>query len=478
MQGHRFPKAGRTLRPRRGSCGGRAQTAPLMLALLAVLCAPGARAGDLAAIDGEPESPPQPLALSPPSEAHWSVHVQTTIVSQAHADFSASYSGPNSMLTSEAPATAVVSTVFATAKLGEGLALIFNPELSGGSGLSQTLGVGAYPNGLVYRVGDPAPSFVLARLLLRGTIGLGGEPVRLDAGPNQLEETVDSNRLTLSIGRLALPDVFDGNPYSHDADSQFLGWGLMDSAAWDYAADTHGYTSGAIAELTWGSWSARFGALLVGQSANQMAMEWRFWKAGSLNGELESRWSARGRPGAVRVAAFLNDARMGDYSQALAQSPVAPDVVATRAEGRIKYGLVASANQELMASGLGLFSRLSWNDGHTESWSYSEVDRSAALGVAADGAWWRREGDSAGIAAVASGLSNPHRRYLAAGGTGFILGDGALDYRTEFVGEVYYRARLNQNFAVTGTWQPVINPGYNRARGPIQFFALRTHAAF
>ncbi len=421
-------------------------------------------------------NPTEPAEQLP--EDHLSVHFQTTLITQYHPDFLAKYSGPNSMLTSEPAATAVVSTIFAAAKIWEGLDVVFNPELAGGQGLSRTLGVGAYPNGEVYRVGDPAPSFIVARLFLRETIGLGGEKVKVEAGPNQLAGTVDSNRLTLYAGRLALPDVFDGNPYSHDAHTQFLGWGLMESAAWDYAADTRGYTWGVMGDLKYDWWSARFGAFLVGQYANQMPMEWRFWEAGSLDVELEGRWKLRGRPGALRVAAFMNDARMGDYEQALALAPSSPDVTATRELGRIKYGFVASANQEIIPKALGVFSRLSWNDGHTESWSYTEVDRSAALGAVIDGHLWHRPDDALGIAVVVSGLSDAHERYLAAGGDGFILGDGALSYSAEVVGEAYYKAQLTTNFAASAIYQPVINPGFNADRGPIHFFAFRLHAAF
>ncbi len=422
--------------------------------------------------------PERASALAPLAEDRWNIHFQTTLITQYHPHFRAKYTGTNSMLPSEPAATAAVATVFAAAKIWNGLDVVFNPELAGGRGLSQTLGVAAYPNGEVYRVGNPSTAFVVARFFLRETLGLGGGQVPLEPGPNQLAGTVDANRLTLSVGRVALVDLFDGNPYSHDANSQFLGWGLMDSAAWDYAADTRGYTWGALADLTCDRWSIRFGALLVGQYANQMAMEWRFWKAGSLNGEIEERWNLRGRPGAARVAVFMNDARMGNYEQALALSPSDPDITSTRAFGRIKYGFAAGANQEVIPHGLGLFSRLSWNDGHTESWSYTEVDQSGAVGALVDGHMWCRPEDDAGGAIVVSGLSDAHRRYLAAGGLGFIIGDGALDYAPEVVGEVFYKAQLTPNFALSGIYQPVVNPAYNVDRGPIHFFGFRIHAAF
>jgi high affinity Mn2+ porin len=411
-------------------------------------------------------------------EDRWNIHFQTTLITQYHPDFQAKYTGVNSMLPSEPPATAMVATIFATVKLWRGLDVVFSPELSGGSGLSQTLGVAAYPDGEVYRVGNPMPSYIIGRCYLRATFGLGGDKLRIEPGPAQLAETLDSNRLTLYLGRVALPDVFDGNAYSHDPNTQFLGWGAMDSAAWDYAADTHGYTYGLMADLSYGWWSARFGALLVGQQANQMAMEWRFWKAGSLNGEFESRWKWDGRPGAVRLASFMNDADAGNYQQAVAQDAAHPDVTTTRAFGRIKYGFVLSADQEIVPHGLGMFARLSWNDGHTESWSYTEVDESGAIGAVVDGHLWARPQDTAGAALVVSGLSDSHRQYLAAGGHGFIIGDGALRYAPEVVGELNYKAQLTANFALSGIYQPVVNPAFNQDRGPIHFFGIRVHCAF
>ncbi len=125
----------------------------------------------------------------------------------------------------------------------------------------------------------------------------------------------------------------------------------------------------------------------------------------------------------------------------------------------------------------GLFGRLGWNDGKNESFVFTEVDRHANAGAQLGGATWRRPDDVFGVAVAVDGLSGPHRAYLAAGGHGFLLGDGALSYGLETLGEAYYRAQLGPHIAVSPDAMLILNPGYNRARGPAMVFTLRVRAA-
>jgi high affinity Mn2+ porin len=208
-----------------------------------------------------------------------------------------------------------------------------------------------------------------------------------------------------------------------------------------------------------------------------MELEWDVTKARGLFGEVEGRWTLGGLPGAARALAFLNTAHMGSYDAALALSPTSPDVTATRATGRTKSGFATSANQEL-GGGLGAFLRVSYNDGRNETWAFTEIDRSIAGGLVQAGSRWGRPDDEAGLAVVASGLSEPHRRYLAAGGYGFIIGDGALRYAPEIVGEIYYRAAVTREVSVGVNYQPIFHPAYNADRGPVQVLTGRVHVAF
>jgi high affinity Mn2+ porin len=329
----------------------------------------------------------------------------------------------------------------------------------------------------VYRVGDPAPTVIVGRAFVRQTVGQGGGTTRVDAGPNQLAGARDRDALTITVGKIATTDVVDRVPFSSDPHTQLMSWGLWASAAYDYPADTRGYTFAAAADLSIDGWSARAGLFLEPQTANGMDLEWDVTRARGLVAEAERRWTVGGLPGAARALGFVNTARMGSYEEALARSPAAPDVTATRAEGRTKAGFAASANQDL-GGGLGAFLRLSWNDGRNETWAFTEIDRSIAAGLVQSGARWGRPDDEAGLGVVVSGLSDPHRRYLAAGGYGFLLGDGALAYAPEILGEVYYRLAVTREVAIGAGYQPILHPAYNADRGPAHVFTGRMHVAF
>ncbi len=253
----------------------------------------------------------------------------------------------------------------------------------------------------------------------------------------------------------------------------------MGSGAYDYPADTRGYTWGLAADLAMGWWSLRAGMFLEPTTANGGTMEVDITKARGLAVEGEVRFTLAGRKGAARLMLFLNDADMGNYQQAIADAAPGqvPNVISTRAFGRTKYGFASSADLQLNGS-LGVFARASWDDGQNESWAFTEIDRSFAAGLVQNGVRWSRPDDEVGAAFVISGLSAAHRDYLAAGGLGFIIGDGGLDYGLEMLGELYYRCSLTSSIALIGTYQPVINPGYNQARGPVNIFTGRVHVAF
>ena len=395
-----------------------------------------------------------------------SLHVQATVAIQGHPSFSAAYSGKNSLQADAESATSIVMDLFAGVRLWRGGELYFEPELSGGRGLSSTLGVADFPSGEVYRVGNPTPAILPARLFLRQSFGLGGGTSRTAPGPNQLGVTRDRDALTLTAGKLAVTDQFDKNPVSNDPHVGFMSWGLFASAAYDYPADTRGYTWGITADVTIDWWSVRAGLFLEPQYSNLLPMEWDLTRARGLAAEAEARWDGPRGKGSLRVLGFLNDARMGSYSQALAQ-PGVPDVTATRQFHRTKAGVAASVAQEF-GGGLAGFARASFDDGQNETWAFTEVDRSFALGAVQSGARWGRPDDEAGAAILVSGLAAPHRDYLAKGGLGFIIGDGALRYG----------AALSKEVSLGVNYQPIFNPAFNRDRGPVHVFTGRAHIAF
>ncbi len=373
---------------------------------------------------------------------------QATVATQAHPAFDAAYTGKNSLRPDSEAATSVVMDLGAIVQLWQGAELTIQPELAGGRGLSSTLGVAAFPSGEVYRVGNPEPTIILARAILKQTVG----------------------GFTFTAGKFAVTEIFDNVPFANDPHTRFMSWGLWASAAYDYPADVRGYTVGLAAEYKRAWWSARAGAFLEPLEANGAVLQRDITKAHGLVAEIEARWAH----GAARLLGFLNTAQMGSYDEAIARGL---DVSQTRADGRTKAGAALSFNHDFGA-GLGAFARASFNDGHNETWAFTEIDRSIAAGVLQSGARWGRDGDEAGAALVVSGLSSDHRRYLAGGGYGFLIGDGALRYGAEVLGELFYRAALTPQIALGVNYQPLFNPAYNRERGPVHIFTARAHVAF
>lgn len=430
-------------------------------------------AGLAAAEDDGPPNEPQ----KPNHDSFYSLHFQQTTVTQGHSSFRAPYSGANSLNAGAETETSITSTLYGGIAPWPGTELYLNPELSGGGGVSSAHGVAGFPNGEAFRIGDPTPVISLARLFLRQTIDLGEKTETVEDDLNAIPGRRSPHRLTITAGKFGIADIFDNNRYTHDPRSQFMNWSLMNSGAWDYPADTRGYTWGLSVEYTRNDWTVRGAATLVPLDANGLTMDTHIDKAQGFALENELHYALGEARGTLRALLFLNNARMGDYEQAIAENPTAPDVTATRTYGSTKYGFAVGVEQEI-AHGFGAFARLSWNDGKHETWAFAEIDHSVATGVVSSGGPWSREADEVGAAFVLNGISGPHRRYLAAGGYGFMIGDGALDYGLETVAEVYYKLTLISAIALSGDYQLVVNPAYNRDRGPVHVFGLRSHIAF
>ena len=426
-------------------------------------------------------SAPEEAAAAPPKKEeseNYNVHGQATVVMQKHDHFTSPYAGPNSLKRDEPEAHSVTATLFTGLRLPwEGGALYFDPEISGGTGLSGVKGIADFPNGEIARVGSSTPEAYIARLYYQQVFGLGGDREKVASDQNQLAGSRDISRITLSLGKFSVADFFDNNMYAHDPRNQFLNWGLVTNGAWDYPADTRGYTYGAVVELNQPGWALRYGAFGEPTEANGADMDGHLPEAVGQALELEERWSIRNRPGVVRLLSYLNCADMGIYQKATENpGPQGPDVTATRGY-HVKYGFGLNAEQAL-TDDLGVFARLGWNDGHTETWAYTEVDQTASLGLSLKGNRWKRPDDVVGLAGVVSGLSSDHREYLEAGGVGFIIGDGKLSYSPEEALEIYYNCKVADHVFVTPDFQFVNNPAYNSDRGPVAIWGLRVHVEF
>lgn len=419
-------------------------------------------------------------------DERFSIHGQTTVVTQRKLAFSVPYSGGNSLQPEAETRTSLTTTLFLGARLWQGASVYLNPELAGGSGLSQVLGIAAATNGETFRVGNPEPQIYLARLFFRQVFALEKGWRQKPSGTfhnvgdfNQLDEWVPTKYFAVTAGKISIADYFDDNSYSHDPRTQFLSWALMSNGAWDYPANTRGYTPSLVLEYVTPRNEIRYGFSLQPKEANGPDVSWKVRDYGAHTLEGTHRYQYRNRPGAVRLLAFYNYGPMGNYNSALAANPTAPDITAVQGKTRSKRGLALNWEQAL-PNDFGVFARAAWNDGRNETWAFTEIDRSLSAGVVRDGDTWKRPNDRLGLAYCISGLSDAHSDYLSAGGKGFMLGDGKLRYAPEHLAELYYNAEIVPNrFYFTGTAQMIVNPGYNADRnGPVGVFSARAHVRF
>jgi high affinity Mn2+ porin len=414
----------------------------------------------------------------------WSYHFQFTGIAQGHAAFPAPYSGDNSLNSEQEKAFSVTSTLFLGRKLWKGAAFYFNPEMAGGKGISSALGIAGFTNGECFRIGDPSPAIYVARAFLRQHVAIGnGIHKTRTAEANQLGgELIPESRITITAGRFSVVDVYDNNSYSHDPRTQFMNWALMSNGAWDYPANTRGYTYGIILELVKPTWAVRFSETMLPTKANGSAMDENIGKARGETLELEKDFTVNGHPGAVRLLAFRNLSRAGNYRHATnlyySTRDTSLNVNTLTAYGGQKYGAALNAELELN-SNIGVFAKASWNDGKTATWVFTEIDASASAGIQIKGSKWKRPKDVIGIAGLMNGLSKDHWDFLNAGGYGFLIGDGKLPhYGAETIGELYYSMQLTTSLWVSADYQYVQNPAYNRDRGPVHVYAIRGHVEF
>lgn len=457
----------------------RADARRLRYALAALVLGLGLQ-GTALADTTAPKAADTPSTQDLPEPQQWNLHGQFTNVTQWHPAFSARYSGPNSLTpTSDNRETADL-TLFLGVRLWKGAELYANPEIDQGFGLDNTLGMAGFPSAEAYKVGKNDPYHKLPRFFLRQVIDLGGEQQAVASAPNQLggTRTADNLTITITIGKFSVVDTFDTNTYAHDPRGDFLNWSVTDAGAFDYAADAWGYTRGVAVEWTRSWWTVRGGVFALSDVPNSVTIDTSF-KQYAWIGELEARHQWLGRPGKVKLLAFANRARMGGYGDAVGlaqQTGSTPDTSLVR---RLAWrpGVALNVEQEL-APDLGFFARASMNDGSKETYEFTDINRSVSAGVSLKGDRWGRHNDTVGVAFAVNGLSRAARQYFAAGGLGVLIGDGALNYGTERIAELYYNWAAMPHLTLGLNYQYVVHPAYNRDRGPVSILGLRVHADF
>jgi high affinity Mn2+ porin len=419
---------------------------------------------------------------SDPGE-NWSVHGQFTFVSQHQPAFRSPYSGGNSLLGDRSTKETADATLYLGRRLWQGAAAYLNPEIDQGFGLSNTLGVAGFPSGEAYKVGQNKPYLRLNRAFIRQVIPLGAETEPIEPAANTLGGMGPKDNVTITVGKFSVGDIFDGNAYAHDPRTDFLNWSIIEAGAFDYAADAWGFTRGLATEWQTGEWTFRVGLFAMSEVPNSTHIDATFGQR-SWMAEAGRRYEISGLAGQARMLWYVNHGRMGLYDDAVnlaAGTGAPPDLAAVRRRGS-KAGWALNLEQALSPE-VGSFLRLSASSGDQEAFDFTEINRSISGGVALKGSLWGAPDHGLGVGLAINGLSGAARRYFAAGGLGILIGDGQLpNAGPEQILEAYYSVALSgplsKPLRISGDFQRIVNPAYNRDRGPVSIYGVRLHAEF
>ena len=409
---------------------------------------------------------------------------QANFIFQAHPDFTSPYSGKNSLSGNYQKATSRVLTLYTGVRLNHSTELLVDVEEAGGTALSTGLGLAGNTDLDIVRNPSLSKAPYLGRGMIHKVFAFSKDKVENSRSAFSLFDELPRRRLEIRFGKFSMPDFFDVNSVGSDTHLQFINWATDNNGAWDYAADTRGYTVGALADFEDRNWGFRFAEALMPKVANGIDLVWRPWQARGENFEYELRHGFIPRKaGVVRLLAYVNHANMGIYRAAVVQfedgqlSESVPDITNHPWHITAKYGFGVNLEQNLTPT-LTAFARWGWDNGKTESFAYTEIDSTLVEGIGANGAKWHRKQDRAGIAFLTDGIKKDHQNYLAAGGLGFLLGDGKLNYGRENILETYYTLHIWRGLYVAPGAQYIVDPGYNRDRGPVFVGSFRAHMEF
>ncbi|MGA2169534.1 MAG: carbohydrate porin [Terracidiphilus sp.] len=452
----------------------------------------GKKAGELGPVRHEPQAGPIVTMAPHPDNSRYWLSGQANIIFQGDLPFHSLYQGHNSFRNAAEYKTSMVGTLYTALRPTRSIRynndLIFDLEATEGRGLSQAFGLAGFTNLDVVRNPYLGKAPYIARYQIHQVFGLTQETTSQEAGFFGVAPSVPVRRLEFRIGKLTLPDFFDVNGPGSDSHLQFMNWTVDNNGAWDYAADTRGYTVGGMAEYDDRIWSIRYGLFAMPILANGIDMDWAFSRAHGQNGEFELRHSfIPKRKGTERVLFYANRAHMGTYREAvddfLSGSDTAkygvtvPTITLHEHFSALKYGFGYNTEQEVTEN-LRVFGRFGWNEGQHESFAYTEVDQTVELGADYAGTRWHRPVDKIGLAVVSNAIKADHQEYLKLGGLGFLLGDGKLNYGRENIVESYYTWHAWRGMFYSVDAQRIADPGYNRDRGPAWVGSIRAHVDF
>lgn len=446
----------------------------------------GSQANGLGDREIEPEASPQASFFQHPDTTRYWIGGQENTIYQMHGNFHSPYQGQNSFTAPFEYKASVVGTLTLGYQLNTNpryeTEVFYDEESAGGRGLSQALGLAGFTNLDVVRNPNLGLTPYTARAEIHQTIGLTDKMVSQQRGPLALATEVPARRIEIRAGKFTLPDMLDTNTVLSDSHYQFMNWTIDDNGAWDYAADTRGYTVGADLEYQDRAWGVRYVLAFMPTVANGITLDWALRRARAQNTELEIRRGfLPGRNGSVRLLVYDNNAHMGDYREAvnhyLEGLTPTPEITSVEHFGALKYGVGLNFEQDVTRR-LRVGGRFGWNEGQHESFVYTEDDQTFEIGGDYAGSAWHRNLDKVGAAFVTNAIKKDHQKYLAYGGLGFLLGDGRLNYAREDILEAYYNAHAWRGLYFALDNQFIAHPGYNKDRGPVNVESVRMHLEF
>jgi hypothetical protein len=422
-----------------------------------------------------------PITLESATE-QWSIHGQATYINQFKNNFNSPYYGAKSLLNKSngdiSKSYTFSATAFIGTRLWEGAEAYINPEMFEGIPFSGLSGLGGFSNGELQKGTAIPPIYYMARMFLRQTFGFGGGQDRIEGVANQLGGNVDKRRLVVSYGTFSALDFFDANIYSHDPRTQFLNWSLMASGAYDYAANSRGYTYGFVGEYYHDEeWVMRLARLAMPKTPNALALDYDLTQQYGNTAEITHLHTINGQAGKARVLVFQNRGIMSTYNNAMSfgqQTNTTPDILNTRYGYQTKWGYGLNGEQAITEN-IGAFGRWSWNNGQTETQAFTDISNSLSGGLSIKGANWGRPQDTIGIGVALNGISSQQISYLQKGGVTMFIGDGRLNYKKEQIFETFYSWNVYKGLSLSADYQRIANPGYNADRGPVNFYGLRAH---
>lgn len=462
-----------------------------VLAICAILVVPFYSTRDAHAQDAPQQNPapsgsdsnavddPVPAMFPHLESDRWWISGQANFISQWHPAFHSPYQGPRSLPPEAQDATSRVLTLFTGVRLTNTIELLCDVQETGGHGIGEAVGLGGVTNLDIVRNPNLSKAPYIARLMWHQIIPLGKRKIGSERSPYSLFSSLPERRLEVRFGKFSMADFFDANSYGSDTGFQFMNWTADNNGAYDYAADTRGFTFAAMLEYHDRRWAFRFAEGLMPKTANGIHLDAELSRARAENMEFELHGTVlKHQEGIIRFLSYVNHANMGSYREAidnfLAGVTPTPEITAHPLQTTIKYGFGVNFEQPLN-SWMGVFGRWGWDEGRHESFAYTEVDGTAQIGVGARGARWRRKFDRAGFVFISNAISRDHQEYLALGGEGFLLGDGRLNYGRENIIETYYTLHAWRGIFPSFGLQHINNPGYNRDRGPVIVPTLRLH---